>query len=89
MEDEQQSTLKKKIQILFQLGKWMDVVKLCDSYGEKFGKDEEVELIRFKSGRHMGIPAPKRAGWLKPARLRRSPARHPWSRLPTPGSATM
>jgi hypothetical protein len=58
MEDEQQSTLKKKIQILFQLGKWMDVVKLCDSYGEKFGKDVEVELIRFKSGRHMGIPAP-------------------------------
>lgn len=59
MEDEQQSTLKKKIQILFQLGKWMDVVKLCDSYGEKFGKDEEVELIRFKSGRHMGLPVPE------------------------------
>jgi len=67
MEDEQQSTLKKKIQILFQLGKWMDVVKLCDSYGEKFGKDEEVELIRFKSGRHMGIPVPE-AGRVAEAR---------------------
>jgi hypothetical protein len=58
MEDEQQSTLKKKIQILFQLGKWTDVVKLCDSYGEKYGKEEEIELIRYKSQRHMGIPAP-------------------------------
>ena len=59
MEDEQQSTLKKKIQILFQLGKWTDVVKLCDSYGEKYGKDMDVELIRFKSGRHLGIPVPE------------------------------
>jgi hypothetical protein len=58
MEDEHQSTLKKKIQILFQLGKWPDVVKLCDSYGEKYGKDIEIDMIRFKSERHMGIPAP-------------------------------
>jgi len=58
MEDEHQSTLKKKIQILFQLGKWLDVVKLCDSYGEKYGKDMEIDMIRYKSERHMGIPAP-------------------------------
>jgi hypothetical protein len=58
MEDEHQSTLKKKIQILFQLGKWPDVVKLCDSYVEKYGKDMDIDMIRFKSERHMGIPAP-------------------------------
>ena len=58
MEDEHQSTLKKKIQILFQLGKWPDVVKLCDSYLEKYGKDMEIDMIRFKSERHMGIPTP-------------------------------
>jgi len=58
MEDEHQSTLKKKIQILFQLGKWPDVVKLCDSYIEKYGKDMEIDMIRFKSERHMGIPVP-------------------------------
>jgi hypothetical protein len=57
MEDEHQSTLKKKIQILFQLGKWPDVVKLCDSYLEKYGKDMEIDMIRFKSERHMGGPA--------------------------------
>ncbi|HEX7502326.1 MAG TPA: hypothetical protein VF451_02805, partial [Acidobacteriota bacterium] len=57
MEDEHQSTLKKKIQILFQLGKWPDVAKLCDSYIEKYGKDMEIDMIRFKSERHMGIPA--------------------------------
>lgn len=57
MEDEHQSTLKKKIQILFQLGKWPDVVKLSDSYMEKYGKDMEIDMIRFKSERHMGIPA--------------------------------
>jgi len=58
MEDEHQSTLKKKIQILFQLGKWPDVVKLCDSYSEKYGKDMEIDMIRFKSERHLGIPVP-------------------------------
>lgn len=57
MENEHQSTLKKKIQILFQLGKWPDVVKLCESYGENYGKDMEIDLIRFKCQRHMGIPA--------------------------------
>ncbi|MCU0275486.1 MAG: DUF1566 domain-containing protein [Acidobacteria bacterium] len=57
MENEHQSTLKKKIQILFQLGKWPDVVKLCESYGESYGKDMEIDLIRFKCQRHMGIPA--------------------------------
>jgi hypothetical protein len=58
MEDEHQSTLKKKIQILFQLGKWSDVVKLCESYGEKYGKETEIETIRYKSERHMGVPSP-------------------------------
>ena len=58
MEDEHQSTLKKKIQILFQLGKWPDVVKLCMSYTEKYGKEAEIDMIRFKSERHMGISAP-------------------------------
>jgi hypothetical protein len=58
MEDEHQSTLKKKIQILFQLGKWSDVVKLCESYGEKYGKEAEIETIRYKSERHMGVPSP-------------------------------
>jgi hypothetical protein len=57
MEDEHQSTLKKKIQILFQLGKWPDVIKLCQSFGEKYGKDAEVEAIRFKCERHLGIAA--------------------------------
>ncbi len=58
MEDEQQSTLKKKIQILFQLGKWPDVIKLCGSYAEKFGKDMEIDMIRFKCERHLGIQPP-------------------------------
>lgn len=58
MEDEQRDTQKKKIQILFQLGKWSDVVKLCASYAEKYGKDMEIDMIRFKSERHMGVPDP-------------------------------
>ncbi|HUU04907.1 MAG TPA: DUF1566 domain-containing protein [Patescibacteria group bacterium] len=64
MEDEYQSTLKKKISILFQLGKWPDVVKLCESYAEKYGKDMELDLLRFKSERHLGISAspPKNQG---------------------------
>ncbi|MFH2108428.1 MAG: DUF1566 domain-containing protein [Chrysiogenia bacterium] len=57
MEDEYQSTLRKKISILFQLGKWPDVVKLCESYSEKYGKDMELDLMRFKSERHLGISA--------------------------------
>jgi hypothetical protein len=61
MEDEQQSTLKKKISILFQLGKWLDVLKLSESYAEKYGKDMEVDLIRFKSERHLGISVPPQA----------------------------
>lgn len=54
MADEQRETLKKKIQILFQLGKFPDVVKLCATFGEKFGQDAEIDLIRFKCQRHMG-----------------------------------
>jgi|GEM_PF-4628947 len=54
MADEQRETLKKKIQILFQLGKFPDVVKLCATYGEKFGQDAEIDQIRFKCQRHMG-----------------------------------
>lgn len=61
MEDEHQSTLKKKISILFQLGKWLDVVKLSDSYTEKYGKDMEIDLMRFKSERHLGVSAPRPA----------------------------
>jgi len=61
MEDEYRSTLRKKISILFQLGKWLDVVKLCESYTEKYGKDMEIDLIRFKSERHLGIAAPSQA----------------------------
>jgi hypothetical protein len=58
MEDEHQSTLKKKIQILFQLGKWPDVIKLCASYNEQYGKDMEIDMLRFKSERHLGIGSP-------------------------------
>jgi len=68
MEDEQRDTQKKKIQILFQLGKWSDVVKLCSSYAEKYGKDMEIDMIRFKSERHLGVASPvPPAGELKPA----------------------
>jgi hypothetical protein len=59
MADEQQETLKKKIQILFQLGKWPDVIKLCESYAEKYGKEAEIEQIRFKCERHLGIARPE------------------------------
>jgi hypothetical protein len=59
MEDEYQSTLKKKISILFQLGKWPDVIKLCESYAEKYGKDMEIDMIRFKSERQLGLSAPR------------------------------
>ncbi|MBN2345333.1 MAG: DUF1566 domain-containing protein [Candidatus Aminicenantes bacterium] len=62
MEDEQKDTLKKKIQILFQLGKWPDVVKLCASYGEKYGKDMDIDMIRFKSERHLGMATSSVAG---------------------------
>lgn len=55
MEDEQRDTQRKKIQILFQLGKWSDVVKLCSTYAEKYGKDMEIDMIRFKTERHLGI----------------------------------
>ncbi len=89
MEDEQQSTLKKKIQILFQLGKWTDVVKLCDSYGEKYGKDEEIELIRFKSERHMGIPVPKASPAAQDGHDFMKSGASPRSCLPKRGSATM
>ncbi len=61
MEDEHRETLKKKIQILFQLGKWSDVAKLCASYDEKYGKEAEIDTIRFKCDRHMGMPAPSPA----------------------------
>ena len=73
MEDEQQGTLKKKIQILFQLGKWSDVVKLCESYSEKYGKEAEIETIRYKSERHMGVPAQA----AKPAREESPAPLHP------------
>lgn len=51
MEDDYQETLKGKIKILFQLGKWQDVSKLCKQYLETYGKDAEIDLMRFKSER--------------------------------------
>ena len=51
MEDDYQITLKGKIKILFQLEKWPDVIKLAEQYNEKYGKDVEVDMMRFKSER--------------------------------------
>jgi hypothetical protein len=57
MEDDYQKTLKGKIKILYQLEKWQDVIKLGDQYSEKYGKDVEVDMLRFKSGRHLNKTA--------------------------------
>ncbi len=84
MEDEHQSTLKKKIQILFQLGKWPDVVKLCHSYVEQYGKDMEMDMLRFKSERHMGIPASPPA-----AQAEKSPASEASVQPPPSREATL
>ncbi len=51
MEDDYQETLKGKIKILYQLGKWQDVNKLCKQYLETYGKDAEIDVMRFKSER--------------------------------------
>lgn len=71
MEDEHRETLKKKIQILFQLGKFPDVAKLCATYREKYGQDPEIDQIRFKSDRHMGVasapPQPAAPAGMPPA----------------------
>ncbi len=83
MEDEYQSTLKKKISILFQLGKWPDVVKLCDSYTEKYGKDMEIDMLRYKSERHLGISAPPQAP-AQPRRRKKPPRRRRSSRWRCP-----
>jgi hypothetical protein len=56
MGDEYQSTLKGKISILYQLEKWVDVAKLCDLYTEKYGKEIEIDMMRYKSMRHLGMP---------------------------------
>jgi hypothetical protein len=58
MADEYQTTLKGKIKILYQLEKWQDVTKLCEQYNEKYGKDVEVDMMRFKSERRMNKTAP-------------------------------
>jgi hypothetical protein len=58
MEDDYQITLKGKIKILYQLGKWHDVIKLVEQYNEKYGKDVEVDMMRFKSERRLSKTAP-------------------------------
>ncbi len=59
MEDEYQSTLKGKIKILYQLEKWQDASKLCVQYNEKYGKDVDIDMIRFKSERHLDSAPPE------------------------------
>jgi hypothetical protein len=58
MEDDYQLTLKGKIKILYQLEKWQDVSKLCEQYNEKYGKDVEIDMMRFKSDRRLNKNAP-------------------------------
>lgn len=57
MADDYQNTLKGKIKILFQLEKWPDVIKLGEQYNEKYGKDVEVDIMRFKSERRLSKTA--------------------------------
>jgi len=58
MEDDYQITLKGKIKILYQLEKWQDVIKLGEQYNEKYGKDVEIDIMRFKSERRLSKTAP-------------------------------
>jgi hypothetical protein len=58
MADDYQNTLKGKIKILYQLEKWQDVIKLCDQYNEKYGKDVDIHMMRFKSERRLSKNAP-------------------------------
>ncbi|MEI6614556.1 MAG: hypothetical protein WCL37_06645, partial [Chrysiogenales bacterium] len=58
MADDYQSTLKGKIKILYQLEKWQDVVKLAEQYNEKYGKDVEIDVMRFKSERRLSKTSP-------------------------------
>jgi hypothetical protein len=58
MADDYQSTLKGKIKILYQLEKWQDVIKLGEQYNEKYGKDVEIDMMRFKSERRLSKTAP-------------------------------
>lgn len=58
MADDYQNTLKGKIKILYQLEKWQDVIKLCEQYYGKYGKDVEIDMMRFKSERHLIKTAP-------------------------------
>jgi hypothetical protein len=53
MADDYQSTLKGKIKILYQLEKFQDVIKLCEQYYEKYGKDVEIDMMRFKGERRL------------------------------------
>jgi hypothetical protein len=57
MEDDYQKTLKGKIKILYQLEKWQDVNKLCEQYAGKYGKDVEIDMMRFKSERYLNKSA--------------------------------
>jgi hypothetical protein len=60
MEDDYQATLRGKIKILYQLEKWQDVSKLCRQFNEQYGKDAEIDQIRFKTDRNLGMVPPAR-----------------------------
>jgi hypothetical protein len=65
MEDEYQRTLKGKVKILYQLEKWQDVIKLCEQFNEKYGKDVEIDMLRFKCERHLQKISPAEDGKAK------------------------
>ena len=79
MEDEYQSTLKGKIKILYQLEKWLDVSKLCKQYNDQYGTDVEIDMIRFKSDRHLLKTSPE-----KEAKLQRPAPESPAAKAPRP-----
>ncbi|MCX6554349.1 MAG: DUF1566 domain-containing protein [Candidatus Aminicenantes bacterium] len=79
MEDEYQRTLKGKVKILYQLEKWQDVIRLCEQYNEKFGKDVEIDMMRFKCERHLNKISPAEEAKAVPA---------PVQQRETPGQAS-
>jgi hypothetical protein len=77
MEDEYQSTLKGKIKILYQLEKWQDVSKLCKQYNDQYGTDVEIDMIRFKSDRHLAKSSPESENKLRRPAPESPPAKAP------------
>jgi hypothetical protein len=77
MEDEYQRTLKGKVKILYQLEKWQDVIKLCEQYNEKYGKDVEIDMMRFKCERHLQKIPPAADGKARAADAPVPPAARP------------